>query len=409
MKHLLMITLFTAAFYSAVSAATLLTESFEGSFPPTGWTQTSVQPKTTYAHSGTNSAYFSATSDDLITPPLTNAQSLTFWSYTSSADPDIIVETSTNLIEWTAVSQSPFFGSTEQWNEHTVSLDTTETLYVKFRKSGIGSLYIDDISASDEQALQPEQPDLITFDFAGDAVLYAMLDDQSAAVTVTNSGLVATITPSEGAMNRTADGFGVNATNLVDDTDAIDPGEWVELRFENVVTLTNITVSSWGPTDSAIVFVNGTSNSVITASGSHAFNILVPANQTLRIAGAGGEAGNGWSLDRITVKPGAPAAPAAPLNIALSSQAGRPTVTWNAGTNQRYTVHWTPNLQAPFQPIATNDAPVCSWTDTTHTNAPSGFYKINVQETGTGSGDLGFSEGSFAGDIDDGDAESTDT
>ena len=376
MKTTFSITLAIVFLCGTASAATLLSEDFEGTFPTSGWTHASVEQKITYSHSGTNSTYFSATTDWLITPPLTNAQSLTFWTFTSSSDPDIIVETSTNGSDWTAVAQSPFYGSTEQWNERIVALTSAEPVYVKFRKSGIGSLYIDDVSASDEPAEQPEQPDVIPFDFAGDDTLYGVLDDQSAAITVTNNGLIATITPSGGTMNRTANGFGVNATNLLDDTDAIDPGEWIEIRFDNTVTLTNITVSSWGPTDTAIVSLSGTSNGVITSSGSHPFTILVPANQTLRIAGATGETGNGWSLDRITVKPGAPPAPAAPLNIALTSETGQCIINWNASTNHRYTVHWTPSLLKPFQPIATNDAPICTWTDTNHTNAPSGFYKI---------------------------------
>ncbi|QHI69266.1 lamin tail domain-containing protein [Tichowtungia aerotolerans] len=133
-----------------VSAEIILKESFEETFPPSGWTQNSADQKTAYAHEGTNSVYLSAATDYLITPPLTNAQVLTCWTYTTSADPDIIIETSPGISgPWTAVTGSPFSGNTEQWNEHIITLSSPETIYVRFQKSGSGYLYIDDVSAED--------------------------------------------------------------------------------------------------------------------------------------------------------------------------------------------------------------------------------------------------------------------
>ena len=144
-------------------AATILSEDFEGSFPPTGWTQFSVEQATTYAQSGTFSARLGAAGDLLTTPPLTNAQTLTCWTYTTSADPDIIVETSSSVSgPWTAVTGSPFSGNTEQWNERTIILNSAETLYVQFRKSGSGTLYVDDVFAATSGAPANSAPALVS-------------------------------------------------------------------------------------------------------------------------------------------------------------------------------------------------------------------------------------------------------
>jgi len=150
MKKFLPACLLACALSGAVQAATLLTEGFEDSFPPAGWAAVSIDQSTTYAHTGANSAKFSATSDSLITPAIAALDTLTFWSYTTSVDPGIIVEqgSSTNG-PWAAVPGSPFSGNTDQWNQRTVMIASTNSLYFRFTKSGSGSLYIDDVSFDD--------------------------------------------------------------------------------------------------------------------------------------------------------------------------------------------------------------------------------------------------------------------
>jgi hypothetical protein len=123
MKQIIPACLFACALSGAAPAVTLLSEGFEGSFPPTDWTQNSIDQSSTYAHTGTYSARFTALGDYLITPPLTNAQTLVVWIYPTAANPSVIVETSASASgPWTAVSGSPFSVTPELWTEQSIPL-----------------------------------------------------------------------------------------------------------------------------------------------------------------------------------------------------------------------------------------------------------------------------------------------
>ncbi len=142
------------------------------------------------------------------------------------------------------------------------------------------------------------------FDFHNDASLYTLLDNQAGPVVVTDGGLVATFTASDGIMNRTTSGFGLNSTIPSDDTDAFDVGEWIDITFDSPIILTNIRVSSWSTAngDEATLYVDGTNSATLTTSGDHAQNINVASGQVLRVASTAGTVGNGWSLYSITVQ-----------------------------------------------------------------------------------------------------------
>ena len=124
-----------------------------------------------------------------------------------------------------------------------------------------------------------------------------------------------------------------------------------------------------------MIYVNGVSNGVITSTGSHAFNIFVPSNQVLQISCTEGTAGNGWSLDKLTVRP--PIVIDPPI-LSLTADGGQHTLRWDAVNGLRYLILWTPSLLEAFQPQVTNDAPINSWTDTVHTAGTTGFYKLEV-------------------------------
>ncbi|MDK2963870.1 MAG: uncharacterized protein PWQ29_1264 [Verrucomicrobiota bacterium] len=212
MKRLLFIGLFIGALSGA--ADTLWTEGFEGAtMPPDGWTQNSVDQSSTYAHTGSSSAKLGASADYLVTPLISSAQNLVFWTYTTSADPDILAEYASDPNgPWTAVSGSPFSGSTEQWNERSVDLSLLSPVYIRFSKSGTGSLYIDDVSVEGSSSGTPvNNPPVIdpvgdqsvtvsnslsfavtAADAEGDSIVLSAADLPDGAVfdTVTDSGSV---------------------------------------------------------------------------------------------------------------------------------------------------------------------------------------------------------------------------
>jgi hypothetical protein len=132
-----------------LSGSDTVVEGFE-SWAPTDWTLTSVDQSTTYAHTYTNSAKLGAAGDKLITPLLAKPGTLTFWSYTTSADPGIVIEQSSSTSgPWAEVTESPFSEDTGQWNQRSVDLSTLEGIYVRFRKTGSGTLYVDDVDITD--------------------------------------------------------------------------------------------------------------------------------------------------------------------------------------------------------------------------------------------------------------------
>lgn len=144
---------------TASAATTLFTEGFEGSFPPAGWTETSIDQSDTYAFNGTYSAKFSANSDELITPAISNATTFIFWSYTTSADPQIVVEHALSPSgPWTEFPESPFSGDTEQWNGRWVTLTNSQPVYIRLQKNGTGSLYIDDAAAENDNTPSTNNP-----------------------------------------------------------------------------------------------------------------------------------------------------------------------------------------------------------------------------------------------------------
>jgi len=143
---------------------------------------------------------------------------------------------------------------------------------------------------------------VITFDFRNSLDLYTALDDLAGPVSFTNSGVVATFTASEGAMNRTTSGFGINAVSGSDDTDAFDMGEWIAITFNQAVTITNVTVSSWSAgVDGGQIKIGGNTAYTISATGSHVLDDAISMGTVLRIESTAGTIGNGWSLDSLSV------------------------------------------------------------------------------------------------------------
>ncbi len=144
---------------------------------------------------------------------------------------------------------------------------------------------------------------LIVFDLLGDPSIYSELDNLASA-SVTNGGLVATLTASEGVLNRTTDGFGINGIGT-DDTDALNLGQYIDVVFDQAVTFSNLNVSSWGVSDAGEVQLGSAfdSQGSISGTGDTAYNFSVDAGAIVRIRStAGSSATNGFSVDSFTVE-----------------------------------------------------------------------------------------------------------
>ena len=228
------------------------------------------------------------------------SNSLSFAVSATDGNGDNIVLSATNLPSgavFNTVTNAGSASSTFTWTEAAPTGTYTTTFYAADAETNVSETITITVS---------EMPDNVTFDFANDADLYGALDDKSSTVTYTNQGLVATFTPSDGTMNRTDSGFGLNGDTVSgDDTDAFDNNEWLDITFDRAVILTNINVAGWSTNDTAVIYVNGVSNGVITGSTQTPldteFDLLVPATQVLRIAETNGIFSEGWSLESISV------------------------------------------------------------------------------------------------------------
>jgi hypothetical protein len=232
---------------------------------------------------------------------------LTFTVSASDVNGDDIVLSAANLpsgATFTTVTNAAAVTNTFTWTEAAPAGTYSVTFFADDGTTNVSETI--SITVSAESVLPADA----MFDFRNDADLYGALDDQAGPITYTNNGLAATFTASDGTMNRTGEGFGINAPLLINDTDAFDTGEWIDITFETELVLTNITVSSWNAgVDEAVIYVDGVSNGIITATGSHVFDIIVPSEEVLRISCIEGLTGNGWSLDSLAVKLYEPVAP----------------------------------------------------------------------------------------------------
>ncbi|MDF7825405.1 hypothetical protein P4B35_15370 [Pontiellaceae bacterium B12227] len=146
----------------------------------------------------------------------------------------------------------------------------------------------------------------VVFDLLDDSAIYSVLDDQPSGL-VTNGGILATLTASEGVLNRTQDGFGINDP-YTDDTDALDVGEYIDISFDQAVSFRNVNVSSWNKDFDFgdILLGNGgmyVSQGNILGTGDTGFNFVVSIGQVVRIKSVAGEsATNGFSFDSFSVE-----------------------------------------------------------------------------------------------------------
>jgi hypothetical protein len=130
-------------------------EGFENDGFPTGWIVNSVDITSTYAFTEQFSSKFGSLDDELIIPLSNGVRKLIFHSYTTSSDPSIHLETASSTNgPWTEFPESPFSGNTQQWNQRSVDISLQEGQYIRLRKSGSGSLYLDELVFEDGQTAE---------------------------------------------------------------------------------------------------------------------------------------------------------------------------------------------------------------------------------------------------------------
>ncbi|MCF7817787.1 MAG: hypothetical protein K9M54_07880 [Kiritimatiellales bacterium] len=152
---------------------------------------------------------------------------------------------------------------------------------------------------------------LVVFDMLDDPAIYLALDGKATA-SVTNGGVVVTFTASEGVLNRTASGFGINGPGA-DATDALNLGQYIDLVFDQSVLFSNVNVSSWGILSAGEVRLwqgsSYDSQGSIWGTGDTPYNFVVEAGETVRIiATAETSPSNGFSVDSFTISIPEPAA-----------------------------------------------------------------------------------------------------
>lgn len=148
---------------------------------------------------------------------------------------------------------------------------------------------------------------LVTFDLRNDSDVYTPLDNQTTG-SATKGGVVATFSTADGEMNRTGNGFGVNAFASGDDTDGLNTGQYIDIWFDQAVVFSNLVVSSWGTSDAGEVQLRTTTEVLesksIDGTGDKTtlFNFEVVSGNFIRIlATADSGADNGFSTDSFTV------------------------------------------------------------------------------------------------------------
>ncbi|MEI6632319.1 MAG: choice-of-anchor J domain-containing protein [Chlamydiota bacterium] len=135
----------------------LLNESFEGAFPPAGWTQSGCEQSSAQTRTGNYSVKFNLGTDSLITPLLPNPGTLTYWMYATAGASEFHVSYSSSVSgPWTELPGSPtttdYAGTFKQ---ETFDLSNYADIYIQFQRGGSRVYYLDDVVVTANPAGTP--------------------------------------------------------------------------------------------------------------------------------------------------------------------------------------------------------------------------------------------------------------
>ena len=129
-------------------------ESFEGDFPPAGWSHVSIDQSTTHKRTGSFSAFINANGDRLITPEVTNPSRLIFWTRWTAAGRDTAIE----WLQGNETTRVATVTSTipNNFEENIVHFRNLGTGRFQFLRSGnTASVYIDDVTLLVDGSMKP--------------------------------------------------------------------------------------------------------------------------------------------------------------------------------------------------------------------------------------------------------------
>ncbi len=137
---------------SSLLLAQAMSEGFEGTFPPSGWTlSTGVTQSSTYAHSGTYSASCTPAGQTITTTnKIANPGLVSFWARMSaSGGGKVELSYSTDGSTWTSNAHMDFGNITTTFTQYSYTLPVTN-VYVRFKPYSYNSgiCYLDDLSIS---------------------------------------------------------------------------------------------------------------------------------------------------------------------------------------------------------------------------------------------------------------------
>lgn len=128
--------------------------------------------------------------------------------------------------------------------------------------------------------------------------------DETGTFSITVGGVQAMLTANDGVLNQTVSSFGINHSGSGDAASLIDGDAGIEtlsIQFDAVVTVDAFDVSGMGAGDEGEWGIGGGATGSFTSTGAiSVMEVLSPVGTTIEITYV---AGNGFSLDSITVTP----------------------------------------------------------------------------------------------------------
>lgn len=105
----------------------------------------------------------------------------------------------------------------------------------------------------------------VTFDLYNDSALYSYLDDKAGPLSYTAGDVTATFAATGGVMNRTTEGFGINAALAGDETFLIEVNESLNVSFNQTVQITAVDFRNFESGEAINVIIGSVTNTIIWA------------------------------------------------------------------------------------------------------------------------------------------------